>query len=179
MPKYVAFLRSINVGGKHIVKMEQFRALFATLKFTNVETFIASGNIIFETRREADERLERKIEKHLESELGFEVGTFVRSIEEVRAISEHQAFSKDQLKQAFAVYVGVMRKELTASELDQAASFKTDLDDFHVHGRDLYWLSRVPTHESKFPKKFEKLVKSEITYRNINTMTRLAAKYSH
>jgi hypothetical protein len=46
-----------------------------------------------------------------------------------------------------------------------------------VEGREVYWLCRIPTHESKFPRKFEKLVDSALTYRNINTMTRLAAKF--
>jgi uncharacterized protein (DUF1697 family) len=61
--------------------------------------------------------------------------------------------------------------------LEQARSFTSDADDFHVEGRELYWLCRIPTHESKFPKKFEKIVKSGITYRNMNTMARLAAKF--
>lgn len=48
MPKYIAFLRTINVGG-HTVKMDNFRRLFAALGFAYVETFIASGNVIFDT----------------------------------------------------------------------------------------------------------------------------------
>jgi uncharacterized protein (DUF1697 family) len=178
VPKYVAFLRSINVGG-HLVKMELLRELFIGLKFANVETFIASGNVIFETKSAPDDRLEKKIEKHLEEALGYEVGTFVRSIEEVGAISEYPAFSKEAMKLARAVHVGMMRKNLSAEESEQAKTFAGDADDFHVEGRELYWLCRIPTNESKFPKKFEKIVKSGITYRNINTMTRLAAKYSH
>ncbi len=45
MPKYIAFLRAINVGG-HTVKMDYLRVLFETLGFSDVETFIASGNVI-------------------------------------------------------------------------------------------------------------------------------------
>jgi uncharacterized protein (DUF1697 family) len=46
MPKYVAFLRAINVGG-HTVKMDHLRRLFEALGFTNVETFIASSDVVF------------------------------------------------------------------------------------------------------------------------------------
>jgi uncharacterized protein (DUF1697 family) len=49
MPKYIAFLRAINVGG-HIVKMKDLRELFGSLGFTGVETVLASGNVVFETR---------------------------------------------------------------------------------------------------------------------------------
>ena len=97
MAKYVAFLKAINVGG-HVVKMSTLRDVFADLKFSSVETFIASGNIIFETASTPDRRLEQKIEKHLESALGYEVETFVRSIEEIHAIGKYQAFSSDALK---------------------------------------------------------------------------------
>ncbi|HXW01123.1 MAG TPA: DUF1697 domain-containing protein, partial [Anaerolineae bacterium] len=47
LPKYIAFLRAINVGG-HTVKMDYLRRLFEEMGFSKVETFIASGNVIFE-----------------------------------------------------------------------------------------------------------------------------------
>src|SRR5712672_3626429 len=118
MAKYVAFLRAINVGG-HVVPMEKLRELFSGLKFSNVATFIASGNVIFETKSAPDLRLEQKIEKHLEAALGYEVGTFVRSMAQIRTISEYPAFSKEALKLARAVHVGLMRKGLSADELEQ------------------------------------------------------------
>ena len=66
MTRYIAFLRAINVGG-HVVKMDALRRLFESLGFSNVETFIASGNVLFETNLNSD--LEKKIEpncaKHL------------------------------------------------------------------------------------------------------------------
>lgn len=178
MPKYTAFLRAINVGG-HVVKMDELRVIFSALKFSNVETFIASGNVIFETKAAADEKLERKIEKHLEAELGYEVGTFVRSFDEIRAISEHQAFSSEMLKKAFAVHVGIMRSAMNAEAIQQAKVCASDADDFVVHGREVYWLTRVSTNESKFTRKFAKIVGPAVTYRNVNTIQRLAKKYSH
>ena len=69
MPKYVAFLRAINVGG-HTVKMEHLRILFEELGFENVETFIASGNVIFDSKTKSTKTLETKIEKHLRQALG-------------------------------------------------------------------------------------------------------------
>ena len=48
MPRYIAFLRALNVGG-HTVKMDHLRSLFEALGFGGVESFIASGNIIFDT----------------------------------------------------------------------------------------------------------------------------------
>ena len=55
MPKYVALLRAINVGG-HTVKMDHLRSLFEAIGFSNVETFIASGNVIFDSRSKDSRR---------------------------------------------------------------------------------------------------------------------------
>jgi uncharacterized protein (DUF1697 family) len=92
MPKYVAFLRAINVGG-HVVKMDQLRDLFDELGFTNVETFIASGNVIFDSSSRVAKALERKIEKHLRERLGYEVATFIRSITEVAEMAGYEPFA--------------------------------------------------------------------------------------
>jgi len=65
--------------------MDHLRSLFAGLGFANVETFIASGNVIFDSKAKDTSALERKIEKHLLVILGYEVRTFVRSVAEVAA----------------------------------------------------------------------------------------------
>ena len=59
--KYAAFLRAINVGG-HIVKMDRLRTLFEAAGFRGAETFIASGNVVFESSRKSAADLERAIE---------------------------------------------------------------------------------------------------------------------
>ncbi len=179
MAKYVAFLKAINVGG-HVVKMEMLRELFSGLKFSNVETFIASGNVIFDTKAAPDQKLEQKIEKHLEAALGYEVGTFVRSLEEIRAISVYEPFSSDAVKAAHVVSVGFLKGVLSANVIEQVMTFRSDVDDFHVHGREAYWLCRVGQNETKVSaKKFERALGGPTTWRNVNTVVRLSDKYSH
>lgn len=174
MAKYVAFLKAINVGGR-VVKMDELRELFSAMKFANVETFIASGNVIFETKAEPDRKLEQRIEKHLEAALGYAVGTFVRSMEEIRAVSEYEPFSKKGL----VLNVAFLRQPLTAGVVEQVMGFTTVVDDFHVHGREVYWLCQIRQSDSKFPaKKFEKAIGGEATWRNMNTVVRLADKYT-
>ena len=75
--RYVAFLRAMNVGG-HNVKMADLREQFTVLGFTNVTTFIASGNVRFSSRAENTTALEAQIETHLAAHLGFAVDTFIR-----------------------------------------------------------------------------------------------------
>ena len=59
MTRLIAFLRAINVGG-HTVKMDHLRQLFESLGFSGVETFIASGNVVFETNARNTGRWKRK-----------------------------------------------------------------------------------------------------------------------
>ena len=67
----IAFLCAINVGG-HTVQMDRLRTLFSQLGFANVATYIASGNVIFETPRTSTRTLEGQIERHLQHALGYE-----------------------------------------------------------------------------------------------------------
>jgi len=167
--RYVALLKAINVGG-HVVKMEELRKLFLSLRFSNVETFINSGNVIFETKSSADRKLEEKIEKHLEAALGYEVGTFVRSVEEIQAISVYKPF----LREGLVLNVGFLHETVQARVVEE---FRSEVDDFHVHGREVYWLCQIRQSDSKFPaKKFEKVVGGAVTWRNMNTVVRLAEK---
>lgn len=178
MPKYVAFLRAINVGG-HTVKMDYLRSLFAALGFAKVETFIASGNVIFESKTKNTAALERKIEKHLRNVLGYEVTTFVRSISEVAEVARYKPFSdSDMNADGSTVYVGFVAQEPGEQAKQKLLSLATADDDFHFFGREVYWLRRR-TSETEFTGALsEKILGVRTTVRNANTIRRIAAKYS-
>jgi uncharacterized protein (DUF1697 family) len=78
MTVHIAFLRAINIGGR-TVKMDHLRSLFESLGYGEVETFIASGNVIFQSPDEDTRALEQQIEAHLRQALGYEVATFLSS----------------------------------------------------------------------------------------------------
>ena len=173
---YLAFLRAVNVGGR-VVKMDALRALISTLKVTNVETFIASGNLLFEAPPESDKKIEVAIEKLLRAKLGYEVATFVRRHDEMAAIQEHRAFPEKVLKEALGLQVGFLKQPLSKDA--EVALTKLDIgtDEFHLHGRELYWLIRTKISESKVSNvKIEKAIGSPITFRNLNTVAKLTAK---
>jgi uncharacterized protein (DUF1697 family) len=82
---YIALLRGINVGG-HVVKMERLRELFTELGFTQVRTYIQSGNVFFETAQADRETITLTIERHLHKALGYEVAVFLHTIPELEQI---------------------------------------------------------------------------------------------
>jgi uncharacterized protein (DUF1697 family) len=177
MARYIAFLRAINVGG-HTVKMETLRELFTAHGLAKVETFIASGNVIFESKAAPDKKLELAIEWRLESALGYSVATFVRSDAEIRAISLYEPFSSAAMKEAQALNIGFLREPLSPAALKALMSLRTPIDDFHVRGRELYWLCRNKQSESTFSNKaFERAIQGTATFRSASTLAKLAAKY--
>ena len=176
MPRHVAFLRAINVGG-HIVRMETLRAHFTELGFTEVTTFIASGNVRFTSRTAANPAMERKIEARLLAGLGYEVATFVRTEAEVAAIAAHRAFPEDELRQAAALNIGFLAAPLAASGRAAVAALTTEVDRFHLHGRELYWLCRVGQSDSTFSNvRLERAIQGKSTFRSARTIARLAAR---
>ncbi len=177
MPRCIAFLRAINVGG-HVVKMERLRECFETAGFQNVETFIASGNVIFETREKPGAGLEAKIEGQLLKLLGYETATFVRTPAEVAAIAANQPFPETAAASALAFNIGLLAEPLSEEAVKKLMAFRTEVDDFHTSGREIYWLCQARQSDSKFTNAgFERALKVRATFRNRNTFARLAAKY--
>ena len=178
MPRYIAFLRAINVGG-HTVKMDDLRRHFETLDFANVETFIASGNVIFEASVKNTRTLEKKIEEHLHAALGYEVATFLRTEAELATIAQYQPFSLALFKTAQAFNVAFLAEPLEATAHKKVLMLQSDIDEFYVQGREVYWLCKKKQSESKFSNVvLEKTIGRAATIRGINTIQKLAAKYS-
>ncbi len=177
MPRIVAFLRAINVGG-HTVSMARLKALFEAQGLDGVETFIASGNVLFESRATRLDRLEATLSRRLEAELGYAVGVFLRTGAELAAIAAHPAFTPAETARAFAVHVAFLGAPLSPAARRTVAGFTTAEDAFHVRGREVYWLCRIRTSDSAFSKvPFEKLLGVPATFRNRNTLDRIVAKY--
>ncbi len=180
MPRLIAFLRAINVGNRYM-KMEELRARFAELGYARVETFIASGNVIFDAPAAPAEEVEQAIEAHLQQALGFEVTTFIRTDAEVAAIAAYQPFPAEELALPGAsLYVTFMKALPDAATQERVLALRNPVDDFAFHGREFYWLRRTRESESitdrpQFAKAFGK--DGQGTTRNITTVRRLAAKY--
>lgn len=174
--RYVAFLRAINVG-KRIVKMDVLRTLFEGMGFGEVETFIASGNVIFTAPAQDRRALETRIEGELKKGLGYEVETFVRTPAELRAITEYRPFGDDA--DGHTMYVNFIYEPLPADAVERLEALRTEVDEFHVHGREFYWLARKKISESLVtgPMMAKAIGKVPSTNRNITTVQKLAAKY--
>ena len=176
MPRYVAFLRGVNVGGRTI-RMERLREVFTAAGSSAVETFIASGNVIFDSRATNLPALERKVEAALQSSLGYRVATFLRRVTDLEAIAQHQPFTADATGALGTIHVGFLRAAPGAAERRAILALRTEVDELDVKGSEVYWLVRGRLHDSKLSDAVMGRSLGETTMRNRNTIVRLAAKY--
>lgn len=176
--RYVALLRGINLG-KRRIKMDVLRAHFEALKFRRVSTFIASGNVLFETSARDAAKLEAQIERHLAETLGYPVDTFLRSADEMAAVAAASPFSPaDMASETNTINVVFLKETPKPTEARRLEAIRTDYDAFRVIGREFYWLTRGRMSAStvwELPEiKRVKLPNS--TMRNLNTCQKLAAR---
>ena len=177
MPRYVAFLRAINVGG-HIVKMDELKRQFEKLGFEDVSTFIASGNVVFSSPSKAVAGMETKIEAHLLKAFGYEVRTFVRSDAEVAAVAAYPVFNAQPFGDKGKLHVAFVADPIKAEGARKIMALESRSDRFHVHGKEIYWLIDGGFSDSKLNNAgLEKAFGERMTVRGINTVIRITAKY--
>ncbi len=177
MSRTFAFLRAINVGG-HTVTMARLKEHFEALGLRHVETFLASGNIVFDGGKAKEALLQKRIEGNLHTALGYEVATFLRTEPELAALVRGCPFSAAERAGAVALNVALLQGPLSAEAGAHLHGLRTEVDAFRAVGREVWWLCFVKQSESTFSNAvFEKTVQVKATLRGFNTLQRLAAKY--
>ncbi len=173
MSRHIAFLRAINVGG-HNVKMDVLQKLFEELGFADVSSFLASGNLVFASRRASPIALEQRIEIRLEAALGFPVTTFLRSEAELAELLAGLPFSESERSKAGAVNIGFLKQPPDAAASKRLLALQTKDDQLAVFGSAFCWLCRGKQSESKLMNSsFEKALGGPATLRGLNTLQRL------
>ncbi len=175
--RYIALLRGINVGG-HRVTMERLRELFVELGFASVETFIASGNVIFETDERDTAALEIRIEAHLKQALGYDVATFLRTPNELATACADcplTAEAEDSL------YVTFLKAPIEDALQQRLATLETKTDVFAFANREQYRLVHGKLTTSDIPDATLNRAMKGLsgTTRNVTTVKKLATKYQN
>ena len=177
MPRFVAFLRGINVGG-HLVKKEQLQEVFASLGFTNVLTFKQSGNVIFKTDSEDKEKISPMIEEGLCKTLGYEVAVFIRTFTELKGIVDLDSFKgQDKEGASFLVTLLANTSPMTFTSQLPLIIPKSTAQVLSAKGTQVFSI----THgggEGALPNSFiESKLKVKATTRNINVIREIVEKY--
>lgn len=104
MAKYVALLRAVNVGGTGQLLMSDLISICRDAGFAGVETYIASGNVVFESKAAAS-RVKADLEARLLAHAGKPIGVVVRTAAQMRAILDANPFPEAQPKYTYAIFL--------------------------------------------------------------------------
>jgi uncharacterized protein (DUF1697 family) len=178
MPRYVAFLRAINLGSERRVRMETLRRAFEDLGFTAVGSYIASGNIIFDSPSPNAASLENRIEEALMGMLGFEVNPFVRSSAELGRIAAIEPFPRSTLGPRDQLAVIFLSTPPAPKAIQTLKAIQAPADELKVRGREIFWLRHLtPAGELYTVTFFDKALDQPFTIRSLNTIRKIAEKY--
>lgn len=179
MPQFVAFLRGINLG-KRRVKMDVLKAHFEEMGFTNVATFIASGNVIFSTTARSAAKLEVTIAQHLKKRLGYDVPTLLRTRDELTAIVAEAPLGElftdsERASTQVTLLAAPLPPELAAA----VTGIRTATDAFAVRSRELYWRCATKLTESVIWQnpKLNPHTLPVGTTRNLNTLRQIVERH--
>ncbi len=173
MNSHYAFLRAINVSGTNLIKMEDLRTMLSAVRgVKNLSTYIASGNVLFDSSEKDQAKLELAFEKKITAETGFDVPTVIRSHAEMQGIVERNPFAKEKLDKETVLYVALFKEALSSAQLQLLHSLSYEAETFVGMGKEAYVLVRKPLVKKEVfsNKALEKKFKAVCTSRNWNTI---------
>lgn len=155
--------------------MDLLKSLFESCGFTDVETFIASGNVVFDSPYTDAQKITQTIESCLKDKLGYPVATFVRTAEELSAIIMNQPFTDSDEVNIYIAFVAMAPDEQARNKLYGHNS--TD-NHFLIQEREVYWLCRTRFSDSIFSgAQLENILITPATIRNRTTLQKMVNKY--
>lgn len=165
MSTFVALLRAVNVGGTGKLPMAELVAMAEAAGFGRVRTYIASGNLVFETSR-GEREVKALLERALEEYAGKPVGVMVRTAEEMEAVLAGNPFPDRAANRTVVIFLDAPPP---ADTLDRVVA--PDGEEVRLGEREIY----VHYGASMARSKLKIPAARTGTARNINTVTRLAA----
>ncbi len=171
--KYVALLRGINVGGSHKVEMKNLKSFFESLGYTNVSTYINSGNVIFEGKgKEKD--IQKELVISLKEKFGFEIPVLIKKQDQIQKIAE--AIPKEwQNDLLYKTDVAYLFPEVDLEKVIDELPIKKEYIDIRYVGGAIFWnVSRKNYNKSHLAKIIGHKSYKFMTVRNVNTVRRLA-----
>jgi uncharacterized protein (DUF1697 family) len=174
---YLALLRGINVSGKKIIKMEDLRKLMADAGYTNVKTYIQSGNIIFHSTGKSKEKIAKAIEKLIEANYGFDVTVFVTDKKALEKAIDNNPFAESRKEEEAGfkkLYVTFLSEVPTAENMEKLSQAPIRDDLIDLIGDILYFKLESKASDSKLSNNLiESKLKVKATTRNWNTSLKL------
>jgi uncharacterized protein (DUF1697 family) len=165
MTAYIALLRAVNVGGTGKLPMSELKAMCEAAKFKAIRTYIASGNVVFESSL-SEKAVKQQLERRLRAYAGKPVSVMVRTAKEMAEVLRRNPFPHAPTNRTMAIFLDA------APPPDALESISGGVDEEVALGqREIYVLYGAEMGRSKLKIPGAK----NGTARNMNTVAKLAA----
>ncbi|MEI5989306.1 DUF1697 domain-containing protein [Enterococcus crotali] len=175
MQTYIALLRGVNVGGKNRVVMATLKARFEQHGFTNVMTYLNSGNVIFDSEETEILQLTKDCEQLIEAAFGLKIIVTIVPAEALLKALEHMPdwWNTDKESKHNAIFV--IPPTTTEEVIASVGEAKAEYEKVAHHERVIFWSAPIKTFSrSRWSKIVGTKMYSRITIRNANTVNKLA-----
>jgi uncharacterized protein (DUF1697 family) len=156
MTVYIALLRGINVGGHHIIKMQELKGLFEKFGLENVKTYIQSGNVGFQSDKQLDS-LQSQIEKKIKNEFGSPVTVILRTASEWEEIIRHCPFSTESLLEGESVHLSLFENQLSQEMVARLEQLNSCTEECFIKSKEAYLYLRKSICHSKLATQLAKI----------------------
>jgi uncharacterized protein (DUF1697 family) len=174
MPAYVALLRGVNVTGHHSIRMEQLRGLCDRLGFERVETYVQSGNVVFQAKTENPALLSKLFSESILDSFGFETPVIVRTSKEMENVVADNPFLKEKDVDSSKLHVTFLREAAQKTSLKTLEKLATNQDRFYPASREIYLYCPEGYGRTKLSNNaIEKALSVTATTRNWKTTNKL------
>lgn len=174
--QYLALLRGINVGGNNIIKMTDLKACFESMDFSDVETFIQSGNVLFKSGEKDKTKLEGKIEKVLSDRFAYKskIVLITKKQLEVIVTKAPESFGKEP--DLYKYDVLFLKEPLKSADAIKEVKKREGVDKAFAGEGALYFSRLISNAGQSYMKNIIVLpIYKEMTIRNWNTTNKLLA----
>lgn len=174
MPVLISFLRGINVGGHSIIKMDQLRKLYLSLKLSDPQTYVQSGNVIFQTEERDLKRVGAQIQSAIQKQFGCCPAVILRSRAQLRAVvARNPFFGRPNIDPA-KLLVSFLAGKPAANAQTALSSIAIGPEELHLIGHELYIYFPDGAGKSKLPwSRLDKLLQTTGTARNWNSVNKI------
>jgi uncharacterized protein (DUF1697 family) len=173
MAVVIGLLRGVNVGGKHLIRMEALRELCASLNLREACTHLQSGNVVFKTPDRSVATVASKLEKEIERAFGFHSHVILRTSAELKAVIAKNPFDGRSIEPA-KLLVYFLARDPGAEARASALKINSGPEELHAAGRELYihFVNGMARPKLSLPA-LDRALKTPATGRNWNTVTKL------
>lgn len=110
MARYVSLLRGINVNGQRLIKMKDLKEMYKALGFTNVETYLQSGNVVFNSKIKSKEKISFRISEAIHQQFGYNVPVEVLRSDELISLFNENPFLHEKDTKMELCHVTILNK---------------------------------------------------------------------